>query len=87
MTSLLARICLLAAILCEEPEIGANVSYSSEMIGVDLTNLAYLSAVSYTCDEGTELIAGDSVRQCLYDRTWSGDVPICQGEALLETIA
>ena len=68
-----------AAVRCEEPALGPNVSYSQAMTDFDAGDLVYLFTLKYTCDVGTERVAGDLVRECLHDKTWSGDASLCQG--------
>ena len=37
------------------------------------------SRVKYTCVNGTELVGGSEIRECLVDGNWSGTPPLCVG--------
>ena len=43
------------------------------------------STVTYTCNEGYSLV-GASVRECVYNATWSPQAPMCQGNCGAEML-
>ncbi|KAK2172864.1 hypothetical protein NP493_923g00015 [Ridgeia piscesae] len=47
---------------------------------VDVTALSYVykTIVTYSCQTGFDLIAGDTERTCLANRRWSGVKPLCR---------
>ena len=40
----------------------------------------YGTSITYECNLAYNLTAGDLIRTCQADATWSGDVPVCLGE-------
>ncbi|CAC5380889.1 CSMD [Mytilus coruscus] len=34
--------------------------------------------ITYACITGYELTSGSLTRQCMYDKTWSGSIPVCE---------
>ena len=54
---------------CNEPD---DLLYGSKVV----EGYEFQSIVTYQCDEGY-ILKGDSARTCTKDKTWNGQVPIC----------
>ncbi|KAK2174775.1 hypothetical protein NP493_778g04036 [Ridgeia piscesae] len=61
------------AILCPAPECPSFAEVVKET-----TPYVYGTIVTYACQTGFELIAGDTERTCLANRRWSGVKPLCR---------
>ena len=57
-------------------------------IGVSFASHSYTGTktgdtVTYTCDSGCSLVSGDVIQACEEDGTWTGPLPVCQGNHLV----
>lgn len=70
-------IAFILVLECPYPNVPGNASMT-------ITGLYFNDNVSYTCDDGFKLYSGDLFRTCGRTRKWSGFVPTCIGESVIE---
>lgn len=58
---------------CKQPETPSHANVA----GMDLPSLGY--TLIYTCQPGFFLAGGSEHRACRSDGTWTGKVPVCEG--------
>ncbi|OXB61992.1 hypothetical protein ASZ78_005409 [Callipepla squamata] len=61
---------------CKQPETPSHANVA----GMDLPSLGY--TLIYTCQPGFFLAGGSEHRACRSDGTWTGKVPVCEGNLL-----
>ncbi|KAH3862225.1 hypothetical protein DPMN_025191 [Dreissena polymorpha] len=70
-----------AVITCPQPPGGVRVTYEPVE-----SEYVWQSRVNYTCDFGYEYNSGDMVSECLPNKTWTADTPVCTSTMTLQYV-